>query len=327
MKVVHWSMHNGSGMNNVAASCVDGERKLGLDSHLANPHEETSAWDAFLDADVHVDHTHVPDSVRARAKKAHKWVYVAHGTPEHVFQGSVEAESITRHGFSDSFMLMQWSLQNADATVTFWPRHAKIYRSLCDKRTPIYVVPLGVDKDLWKPVPSQGHFRGAPAILSCENCHYIKWPLDLLIAWPWVYPKVTGNPSLHLFYLPQNLHRWFFPLINRNGAAYGSHVVGAAFTNQEALRNAYVSTDFYIGLVVKGDFNRVSLEANACGAKTISYRGNPYSDFWVDEGDQRDIAAQLVAILNGKVAPRTKSKVPSHLDTASAMKAVYESIL
>lgn len=327
MKIVHWTMHNGSGMNAVAQSLVLAEQKAGLNSILGNPHIHDEKWDSYLDADIHIDHTHVPEFIRRNAKP-HKIVYVAHGTPEHVFQGSVEAAAITRHGMSDSWMLMQYGLQHSDASVTFWPRHHAIMQSLCDKRQRDYVfcIPLGVDKSFWKPTPSAGHFAGQPALMTAENSHYIKWPLDLLIAWPWAYPKVKGSPSLHVFYLPTDQHRWFFPLANRNGAAYGTHFVQGAL-RPDGLVNAFNSVEYYIGLVRYGDFNRISLEANSSGCKTISYAGNIYSDFWLPEGDQRVIAEQLVKILNGEVEPRKKEPVVDVSITAEAMKQVYEKIL
>jgi hypothetical protein len=87
------------------------------------------------------------------------------------------------------------------------------------------------------------------------------------------------------------------------------------------------SVDYFIGLVRYGDFNRISLEANATGVKTISYSGNPYSDFWVPEGDQREIAKVLVEILNGNVEPRKKDIVPDIEETAKGMVKIYERIL
>src|SRR6185503_12896521 len=148
---------------------------------------------------------------------------------------------------------------------------------------------------LWKPHPSRGKFTGNPSVFSSENPHFIKWPLDLLIAWPWVRDAVP-ECQLHLTYMPRDQHRWFFPLVNRNGAGYSSFISEIVFKGED-LRNAFVSTDFFVGLVRYGDFNRLSLEANACGAKTISYRGNPYSSFHVTEGDQRNIASELIDIL------------------------------
>ena len=324
MKICHWSMHNRSGMHRVAESLVAAERVLGLDSILCNLHDGNS-FDQTLDADVHVSHTHFPDALRLRLSKPLKLVWVGHGTPEHVFQSSVEEGSYKKYGHGDGWMLAQHWLQTADALVTFWPRHQAIWQSLCDKGRTVHCVPLGVDKTFWMPTPTRGKYSGVPSLFTSENCHYIKWPFDLFIVWPWVYPRLTGNAVLHAVYLPTDQHRWFFPLVNRNGCSYGAHISPVAM-EPEDLRNAFCSVDYMIGLVRYGDHNRLSLEANACGTKTISYAGNPYSDFWLTEGDQRVMADQLVAILNGEVSPRSKDPVPDVAETATAMKAIYEGI-
>ncbi len=311
-------------MNQVAEALVKAEKVLGLDSIICNPMEQSrESLEHSLDSDVHVCHTHIPEWLKRRITKPYKLIWIGHGVPEHCFQGSVEDYKTTSYGANDGWMLMQYWLQNADAIVTFWPRHAAIYQSLCDKKTKVNVLPLGVDKTFWKPTPSNGKFAGSPSLFSAENPHYIKWPLDLFITWPWVYPKIKGDPCLHVAYLAMDMHRWFFPLVNRNGASYGCHITPLIFDNV-ALRNVFNSVDYFIGLVNKGDHNRLSQEANACGCKTISYRGNPYSDFWLPEGDQREIATELTKILNGHVEPRKKEPVADVMDTATQMKEIYE---
>ncbi len=326
MKVAHWSIANKSGMARVAESFVAAEKALGLDSVLCNPQELTT-FEPGLDADVHVSHTHFPDIMRKRVTKPLKLVWVSHGTPDHVFQSAVEEGSKKSYGHGDGWMLVQNWLRTADAMVTFWPRHQAIWQSLCDKGRTVHCVPLGVDKEFWKPVPTRGKFSGSPSVLSCDNQHYIKWSFDLFIAWgPWVAPNVKGEPRLHHPYLPNDMHRWFFPLVNRNGTGYFSHLSPISFAHDD-LRNAFCSVDYFIGLVQKGDFNRLSLEAAAAGVKTISYAGNPFSDFWLPEGDQRIMAEGLVQILNGEVEPRKdKQNVPDIKTTAEAMVTIYESL-
>lgn len=327
MKIAHWTAFNGSGMNNVAESLQRAEVAAGLKSVLCNCHdaEEELLWESAKDADVHVTHTHFPEWFRRRATKRYKQVYVAHGTPEHVFTTAVEEGLRKGHGHGDPWMLMQYWLQNADATVTFWPRHEWFLRSLADKRTRVECFPLGVDKKFWKPGASQGRFAGDPSAFTAENCHRIKWPLDLFLAWPHVDRLLPKGGCLHALYLPLDQHRWFFPLVNRNGASYASHISPGSL-HAEGLRNAFRSVDFYIGLVRYGDFNRISLEANATGAKTISYEGNPYSDFWLPEGDQRRLVTALSEILLGRVPPRDKSRVPSISETCRSFIRLYESL-
>lgn len=311
-------------MNRVAESMAEAEKRLGLDSHLLNL-QETKDWEFALDADVHVAHTHFPDVLRKKLTKPLKLVWVGHGTPEQVFNTAVEESTRGNYGHGDSQMLMMHWLKNADARVTFWPRHQWLYQSMVDKGTKIHCIPLGVDKEFWGGGVSAGKYSGTPSLWSGENPHKIKWPLDLIQAWPYVYPELDGA-CLHLCYLAQNLHRTFAPLINANGAGYGMHWSAITWAHEE-LRNVFKSIDFFIGLVRYGDHNRISLEANAAGCKTISYSGNPYSDFWIPEGDQREIARVLTAILKGDVEPRKKDEVPDFLDTARAMIPIYESIL
>ena len=319
-------MVNGSGMNRVAESMCAAEVRLGIDAHLVNPQSTLESLDPWLDADVHVSHTHLPDEFRRRISRPYKVVWVGHGTPEHVFQTSVEEGLNHGYGHADNWMLCQHWLRTADALVTFWPRHQAIWKSFCDKATRVDCVPLGVDRSFWKPTPSRGRFDGDPSVFTAENAHYIKWPLDLFIAWPWVVPRVKGRPKLHAPYLPRDQHRWWFPLVNRNDCSYSAHISHTVFSQSE-LVNVFNSIDFFIGLVQKGDFNRLSLEAAACGAWTISYTGNPYADFWLPEGDQQTIADELVKILNGDIPPREKKPVPDVSETAAAMIEIYQRIL
>lgn len=327
MKIIHWTMFNRSGMNRVAESLALAERKVGIETYLCNPHEQSNEemWEKAKDADIHVTHTHFPDWFRRRCTHPYKQVYVVHGTPDHTFHSSVEQGLPGGYGHGDPFMLYQYWLQNSDAVVTFWPRHAAIHKQMCDKHKPVHCIPLGIDKTFWCPGPTPGKFAGSPSLFTSENCHYIKWPYDLFIAWPMANPRIKGNPVLHAAYLPTDQHRWFFPLVNRNGCSYASHISRGAMEHS-SLRDALRSVDFYIGLVRCGDFNRMSLEANACGVKTISYVGNPYSDFWIPEGDQRTIADHLVAICNGEVEPRKKDPVIDISETCKQMLEIYASL-
>ena len=325
MKIAHWSLINKSGMNNVADSIVKAEKAIGIDSNLCDINNP-SLWPSMYDCDVHVSHTHIPDAIYKKVTKPLKTVWIGHGTPEHVFQSAVEA-STHGYGHGDSWMLiMQW-MRTANAIVTFWDRHKDIYKSMCDKNTIVSCLPLGLDKEFWHPVTSRGKYAGDPSVYTAENQHYMKWALDIFIMWgPWVVPRVKGDPVLHATYIPRDTHRWFFPLINRNSTSYASHISPIVYGHAD-LRNVFNSVDYYLGMVRYGDHNRMSLEANASGCKTISYCGNVYSDYWIHEGPHKDMAEELVAILNKEVEPRKKEPVPDIKETALGMKAIYESIL
>ena len=314
-------MTNGSGMHRVAESIAKAELALGLDSRVIDCTVESADWD--LPADVHVAHTHLPNRVQKRRDA--KVVWVAHGTPDHVFQSAVEAGRGDAYGHGDAFMLMQHWLRVADARVTFWPRHQWIYQRMVDKGTTVHCIPLGIDKAFWSSGVSRGKWAGSPSVLTAENPHYIKWPYDLFQAWPDVF-EAMDNSCLHAIYIPRDMHRWFFPLVNANGASYGAHISPVTFPHDE-LKNVLKSVDYYIGLVRYGDFNHMGLQASVAGTRVISYAGNPYADFWITEGDQREMASQLTAILKGDVEARDKTPVPDLSETAFAMKAIYEGLL
>lgn len=324
MKVAHWSLTNGSGMHRVAESLAMHEPGHGVDSVFVDV-MRPETYEGVADADVHVCHTHLPDAMQRMATKPYKVVYVAHGTPEHVYAGAVDAGLRDGYGHADGWMLLQHWLQVADARVTFWPRHQAIYQTLVDRGTTVDCVPLGVDTTFWRSGTSRGKFAGAPSVWTGENQHQIKWVLDLLLAWPWVTREVI-DAQLHAIYLPKDQHRWLFPLANRNGSAYKAHLSANVYGHEE-LRNIFQSVDFVIGLVRYGDFNRLCLEANAAGATTISYAGNPYADFWLPEGDQRVLADALIKVLRGETPKREKSPVPDIQETARAMRAIYERVL
>lgn len=317
MKVLHWTLGNVSGMSNVARSLVEAEKGLGLDSIFADFERSEDT-----EADIHVIHTHCPDRVLRSGKPL---IWVAHGTPEVMFHSGYEQGLVSgSYGHGDAWMLAQYWLQHCDVSVTFWERHHAIWKSLSDKRTRIECLPLGIDKTFWKPQVTQGKFAGNPSVFTGDNCYEIKWPLDLFIAWPWV-TKEVHDARLHAIYVPKDQHRWWFPLVNRNGTSFHSYISAMVFEPPQ-LRNAFCSVDYHISLVKYGDFNRLTLESCASGAKIISYTGNPYADYWLTEGDQRNLAKQLVSIFKGEVQPRDKSVPPDISETVSSMKSIYESL-
>lgn len=325
MKIVHWTLRNGSGMHRVAEATAEAERALGLDSVVAS-HTDIETWAAAEGAAVHVCHTHIPDGVLAKQPDA-KTVYVQHGTIEHTYQVAFDRAMTGTYGHEDAWQLMQHRLQHSDAVVTFWPRHAALLDPMLDKGRRVDVVPMGVERDFWgdATVTSRGKFAGTPSVFTAENQHPIKWILDTILMWPLISAKAR-DAVLHAPYLPYSHHRLVFPLANRNGTSYKAHLSHVSFSREE-LRNAFRSTDFFWSPVRYGDFNRLCLEAKAAGATVVSYPGNPYADFWVPEGDHRETAAAFAAILSGAGERRVSEAAPDVSDTAKAMADIYGRIL
>jgi len=323
MKVVHWAMTNGSGMHRMAEAEVAGERAQGVDAVLINPN---AAFDAAAVAgvDVHVIHTHLPDQFLWDGTKK---IWVSHGTPEVMIETAYEEAVVsTRYGHGDAVMLMQFWLQNADAIITHWERHHRLLMMLSDRGRTIDLVPMGVDTAFWQPVPSAGKYAGAPSVFTAENQYRIKWNLDLYFAWPLVVAQPGLHQArLHAIYVPRDQHRVWFPLLNRCGCSFFSYVSDTVLGPAD-LRNAFISSDFYLNLVRYGDHDLTGLQAKACGARVISYRGNPYADYWLTEGSQVTMAEELGAILRGEVAPRETQAVPTLAEMTAGYLAVYERI-
>ncbi len=330
MRVVHWTLYNGSGLNRASTCMAVAERGLGLDSCITytNPQDIPKDYTPITDlqvisqaeamtSDVHVIHSYINDGAKG------KTVFIPHGTPEHCFTIAINQFNTSGYVGGDPMMLSFYQINHCDATVTFWERHAAIWKSMSPKAR-VETVPMGVDTLFWRPVTSIGRWEGEPSLFTCENCHQIKWPLDLIFAYPDVM-KETPNVRLHMHYLPTGLHRFWYPLMAANGTLYKSFSSGNYYKPEE-LRNAFVSSDYYLSLVRYGDFNTITLEAKASGAKVISYEGNPYADYWVREGDQRRLAQDLIAIIKGEAEKRTPIAVVDLKDTATMMKGIYESL-
>lgn len=324
--VRHWTITNGSGMHRVAESLALAETALGLDSALVDP-TLPDTWDSAKHADVHVCHTHIPTQMKQRATKPFRQVWVGHGTPDHVFENSIEEIARGGYGHGDGVMLLMHWLREADARVTFWPRHKSIYdRMLTKGARPTDCIPLGVDLAFWNDgEKSAGKFAGEPSVFTAENPHRIKWPYDLFNAWPDITDEFP-DARLHAIYVARDMHRAVFPWIDANGTAFTSYISPAVYP-KEWLRNAFRSTDFFCGLVRYGDHNHLSMQACAAGANTISYRGNPYAKYWITEGSHVEMAQELIAILAGQVTPRIPDPCPDIRATAEAMARVYREIV
>lgn len=324
MKIVHWVIKNGSGMCNVALGMADAERALGLPS-IALSCDDKTEIQAGKDADIHVVHTHLPDCVDTDKVKI---VWVAHGTPEHCFETSLTRGVASKTPVPDSWMISMHMLKMADVTVTFWPRHHYIWSSLADRRSIVECIPMGIDTDTFQPPPEgaiTAALAGKPSVAMLENSHAIKWPLDFLLAWPEVSKRLPGA-KFHIFNQPLDQVRWWNSLMTRNGSIYRSYVSNQQLPTRELLQ-VFHGVDFLLSPVRYGDFNRLSLEAAAAGCKVISFKGNPYSNYWLPEGDQREQAETIYQILAGNVAELVPEKKPaSNMESAQHMKALYERI-
>ncbi len=320
MKVAHWTFFNGSGLANMAAEMAEAEKPFGVDVVICDT-QKPATWAAGMDADIHVVHSHVPDAISF--DKTKKLVDVQHGSPEHTFELSVTQGLYGAYGASDSLAVSGFLLKRADAVVSMWERQAYLLESMT--RTKVYTIPMGVDTKFWTPVPKQNLLSGKPSVLTGENSHTCKWPVDIMFTWGKIAEQLH-DARLHAINVPHDQHKWWFPLAYMTNTMYSAYVSGFR-CNKNQLRDFFCAADYYYSPVEYGDHNRVSLEAAACGTKVISYRGNQWAHYWITEGDQRIQVQEMLAILKGETKPREVPKVPDITETAEAMLKVYEEVL
>lgn len=324
IKVCHFALGNGSGLNSIATSMVEAEKQAGLDSFLSYVDKPDTKVEGYvlpqnecLDADIGVCHAHLPHNFKGKS------IFLAHGTPEHCFAVGVEQNKFQGYTAGDPMMMSLYQINHCDVTVTFWPRHEYIWKSM-NPKADVRCIPMGVDQKFWQPIPIEHKWTGNPSVFICENSHQIKWPLDVILAFPLIMES-TGA-VLHMHYIPLDQHRFWYPLMQANGTLFRSYSSGGYF-DSTVLRSNYCSADFYLSPVRYGDFNCTCLEAAACGTKVISYRGNEYAHYWITEGDQRVMAQELIAIFNGQTEPRIPLPAPDLSEMSAAMIAIYKELL
>lgn len=307
------------------------EVAIGVESRCLDPFDPAqTGWEWALDADVHISHTHIPEKIGALSfkksvTKPYRWVFPVHGTPELVFEQSVEDARTNGYGSGTSFVHHQIGMQNADAVLAFVPRHRDLYDLATDKHTIIDLIPMGIDIPFWQAGTNIGKYDGRPSFFNCENQYPFKWGVELLRVWPLIRAELE-EAVYHLTNIPGGLQRFVDVLAARYGSVRGAYV-GSWSYDHANLRNILKQVDYYVSTVRYGDFNRISLEAGAAGTKVISNPGNVYADYWVPEGDQREMAKAIIAIGKGEVEPRAKTPIPSEQDMAQAAVHVYERIL
>ena len=162
--------------------------------------------------------------------------------------------------------------------------------------------------------------------MTSENSVRSKWILDLLLLFPWLLDEFPGA-KLHCYYIPMNLHKMFYPLLYANKGLRGIFLSDQKL-GKDTLLATLRGAKYYLSPVRYGDFNQMSLQAKAAGCKVISYKGNPYADYWLDEGDQRTMALQLLAIMKGWTQPRFDIEpVPDTNQMVDGMLRVYKEVL
>jgi len=318
-------------MHRVAESMARAELAMGVDSRLLDPFAEGPAWDIALDSDIHVWHTHIPDTITGKSfakscRKPFKRVFVHHGTPELIFEMAVRESETNGYGSATGFSQSIYAMKVSDAVVTFTPRHHALFSTMMGKQGTVDLLPMGLDLAYWQAGVSRGKYQGRPSFSNCDNQYPFKWAVEFIKMWPWIRAELT-DAFFHVSYVPVGTQRFVDVLAATYGSVYGT-VIGNWHYQHDDLRNIFKSLDFYLSGVRYGDLNRVSLEAKAAGMQLISYPGNDYADYWIPEGDHRRQAQAIIEIGKGNVEPRADAEhVPTEAMMAHAAINVYERVL
>jgi hypothetical protein len=333
MKIRHWSIMNQSGLHHLASAVAEGERRLGHDALVVDA-ADPSLWRSplHMDADIHAIHSRCAPAdlayIRDVLDREPRVVFYSHGIPEDTIGQAInQVLLVERPDVEDYWSLTRYWLARADAFVVFNYRQQALFQSMTSKGRVVDCVPFGVDTAFWSDGPKNApHLRGAPAVWTGENQLRVKWALDALLLWPFVTERVP-DAHLHAHYIPFELHRWFVDIANTNGAAYFATITPKYFPHA-MLRELWAGCDFMLGTTRYGDPTCLSQQAEAAGLPVISYPGNQHASWWLQEGDQRVMADQLVGIFQGHIPPRPdKVPVPTLEDMARHTPAVYNRVV
>lgn len=201
MKIAHWVNFplDESGMYSYIQQSVRAAQKLGIESRIAFcniaesqplmlqpyafPTTSISHADATAKDCINIIHSGTP----VKLKQLSNLVFETHGMPEYILQ-SWEALTYTAS-----------MIKQCDITITRWANQLQAWRAYTDN--PVYLIPPGVDLDLWKQEGKKKQFSNHPLVLWADSWRDgIKEPWRLLYQLkqhPELTVKMVNVPDKH----------------------------------------------------------------------------------------------------------------------------------
>ncbi len=225
----------------------------------------TQDWGwAYKFANIHVIHF----SFDKKLGKLKPKVFMAHGTPEAVIEGSIS------RGDDAVLSGAEW-INKFQATIVTSQR-AKMFWGIFDstgKKT--HVVNKGIDLEWWQRSGTVQDLSGEPSVLYGEVWRGIKHPALLFYAMNEIYQR-NDKARLNVWALNKNQKLW-------------NSFIGQAgfwkFMGQQNLpgieeypEHYYSRGDVLVSPVTAGDLSRVAQEAMACGCPVISWDTDPHGE-------------------------------------------------
>jgi hypothetical protein len=179
MNILKWMKKENSGLARTTLELAKYEELAGNSVCIKQPTEDQPIWGIEKDTQIHTIHSQLAPRVYQDGKPK---IMFMHGEPLSSVGNGISMKAIVDLApVCDAFICMreeEWPIWNAI------------------KRT--YVVPKGVDLDVFKPVPYLEKLSGEPSVLYIENWRGQRNPLYLCLAMQEVH-KELPNARLHLY--------------------------------------------------------------------------------------------------------------------------------
>lgn len=180
MNILHWMKKENSGLARSTLEIVKYEERQGHSVCVKQPSEDMPIWGMDKDMQLHSIHSQLHPKAYHDAKPKIMWM---HGEPLSSVGNGISMKAIVDLApVCDAFICMR-------------KEEYPIWNTI--KRT--YVVPKGIDLDVYKPLPGPlEKLSGEPAVLYVENWRGQRNPLYVCVAMQMVHEKFP-NARLHLY--------------------------------------------------------------------------------------------------------------------------------
>ena len=182
MKILHWMKKENSGLARSTLELATYEEKAGHEVSMREPGSDTLLYGRPSVSDIHTIHSQLGINTYHDGIPKVMWM---HGEP------------ISSVGNGVSMKAIVDLAPVVDAFICMRKEELPIWSSI--KRT--FLVPKGIDLELYKPIPNLERLSGEPAVLYVENWRGQRNPLYLCVAMQEVHKKYP-KARLHLFNCP-----------------------------------------------------------------------------------------------------------------------------
>jgi len=199
MKIEHYMKKENSGLVRTTLEIVKYEERLKHEVAIKTPSDNELIYGKNMNPhpDVQSIHSQMPIEAYFRKMPTFMWM---HGEPLSSVANGISMKAIVDLAPS------------CDAFICMRKDEYDIWNSI--KRT--YLVPKGIDLEVYKPIKNVEKLSGAPAILYCENWRGTRNPLYLCVAMEKVWKKYP-KARLHLYNIQdKKMLETFKALINHN---------------------------------------------------------------------------------------------------------------